>query len=105
MASRLSDVDFSSVLQEPFKQHQSAAFENITVADLLQVYARLSDLVTTDHLGLPANKACVLHAVVFHVLGGYDANLPPPPPTAKEAKEAEAFKSTRSFALSPLQLH
>ena len=91
MASRLSKMDFSILLQEPFKQHQGAAVESITVADLLQISDRLPELIKTDSIGLPANKTCVLHAVVFHVLGGYDANLPPPSPTSKEALEAEAF--------------
>ena len=92
-SSRLAECDFTHVLQEPFKHHQDVALAYLTVSDLLCVFDRSSKLVMTDSIGLPAAKNCVLHAVVFHVLGGYQANLPPPPPTSAEARSPE-FAST-----------
>ena len=83
-----------NVLQEPFQPHQGVAVENPTIADLLCVYGRLPALVTTEGLGLPAAKNAILHAVIFHAVGGYEANLPPPPRTSAEVR-TPAFASTR----------
>ena len=83
---RLIAVDFSKVLQQPFQQHQGVAVEHPTIGDLLCIYNRLSALVTTEGIGLPAAKKAILHAIVFHAVGCYQANLPPPPRTSAEMR-------------------
>ena len=103
-SSQLSDRDFTSLLQEPFKQHPGVAVENVTVGDLLHVNRRLLALVTTEGIGLPAAKSSVLHAVAFHLLGGYEANLPPPPPTSAEARSSPSYTATRTLTTEATRL-
>ena len=71
----LADWDFTKMLQDPFQEHQGLTVVTPTIFDLLCVFNQLPALVSTNGIGLPAAKNCVLHAAIFHILGGYGANL------------------------------
>ena len=92
----LADSDFTKMLQDPFQEHQGLTVVTPTIFDLLCVFNQLPALVSTNGIGLPAAKNCVLHAAIFHILGGYGANLPPPPRTSAEAR-TPAFAITRTL--------
>ena len=92
----LADSDFTKMLQDPFQEHLGLTVVTPTIFDLLCVFNQLPALVSTNGIGLPAAKNCVLHAAIFHILGGYGANLPPPPRTSAEAR-TPAFAITRTL--------
>ena len=100
MASHLPTsvlVNLTSILQNPFEQHDGSVIAGgLSVGDLLCVFDWLPTLVATEQLGLPAAKNCVLHAAMFHLLGGHAANLHPPPPTSAAARAPE-FAVTRTL--------
>lgn len=97
-------VNLSQVLQSPFEQHEIAAVDSgLSMGDVLDVFDQLPMLLTTEHLGLPAARNCILHAALFHLLGGYSAHLPPPPPTSSAARSPE-FACTRTLYADTLRI-
>ena len=73
----LADSDFTKMLQDPFQEHLGLTVVTPTIFDLLCVFNQLPALVSTNGIGLPAAKNCVLHAAIFHILGGYMGQICP----------------------------
>lgn len=63
------------IVRKPFAKHADATIERATFATLLHAAEATTELVQTEGIGLPAAKNCVLHAVMFHCLGGFDAGV------------------------------
>lgn len=75
MGKKLDLNLLGAVLRSPFEKHPEALIPEPTIEVLLEAFELLPILVQTDSIGLPRAKNCVLHAVMFHVLGGCDAGV------------------------------